>query len=467
MPGLGAVRGDLGASVVVALTALPLCVGIAVASGVPVGAGIVTGVVGGLVVGVLGGGAAHVSGPAVGLAAVVYGAVREFGLPALGVLVFAAGVVQVALGLLRCGRWFGAVSAAVTRGMLVGVGAVLLLGWSYAVGGAVDRWAVALGVGTVGVSVLWGWAPGRWRVVPGPLVGVGAATLVAWAWSIPVARVRVEGVWEAFGVPDGSAFGVLGSASAWGTVVALALIASAGSLCAVAAVDRAGTDPDRELVAQGVGNAVCGALGVLPLAAVLVRSAANVAAGARTRAARVLQGVWLGLFAVVAPQVVGAVPVAAVAGVLAHAVWRVVPVRAAPGWWRGRRGELVVSGVTAVAVVAGGLGRGLVAGLAVAGARAVWEGARVRLEPVGGIGGPEGVLWVRVVGNARFVRVPRLLERLDELPADRVVRLDLGGLRCLDHGCLASLDAWERRRAARTPPPGGRPTDGCGERTAG
>lgn len=122
MPGAGSFRADLGASVVVALVALPLCVGVAVASGVPAELGIVTGVVGGLVTGWFRGSELQVSGPAAGLTVLVYEAVGTYGLPALGVLVLAAGMVQLGLGALRLGRWFRAISLAVVHGMLAGSG---------------------------------------------------------------------------------------------------------------------------------------------------------------------------------------------------------------------------------------------------------------------------------------------------------------------------------------------------------
>lgn len=130
----GVSKADLFASFVAFLVALPLCVGVAIASGVPAELGLVTGIVGGLVVGVLSGSSLRVSGPAVGLTVLVYEAVRAYGIKALGVLVFAAGVVQLGLGVLRLGRWFRAVSAAVVHGMLAGIGLVLVAGQVYPLG---------------------------------------------------------------------------------------------------------------------------------------------------------------------------------------------------------------------------------------------------------------------------------------------------------------------------------------------
>ncbi|RKT06303.1 MFS superfamily sulfate permease-like transporter [Streptomyces sp. 3211.6] len=470
MPGAGSFRADLGASVVVALVALPLCVGVAVASGVPAELGIVTGVVGGLVTGWFRGSELQVSGPAAGLTVLVYEAVGTYGLPALGVLVLAAGMVQLGLGALRLGRWFRAISLAVVHGMLAGIGLVLIAGQLYALGGVrapgqtlaklggmhelgarADWAAVALGAGTVAVLVLWRRVPARLRVVPGALVGVAAATAAAALLRLPVETVRVTGVLEAVSPPGWSDFGALGSVGAVGTVVALALIASAETLFSAAAVDRMHegprTDYDRELAAQGVGNAVCGLLGALPMTAVIVRSSANVEAGARTRASRILHGGWLLLFAVALPQVLEVVPLAALAGVLLHAGWKLLPARAVAALWRTHRGEAVVLVVTAGSILATSLFEGVLVGLGLAVAKAAWETSHVHVEEVW-----EGEeLCVRVVGNASFLRLPKLLDSLEALPHGAPVRLDLSGLRHLDHACLTALEGWERKR---TPLPG-------------
>ncbi|MFJ7587150.1 SulP family inorganic anion transporter [Streptomyces sp. NPDC097617] len=466
MPGDGTFRDDFGASVVVALVALPLCVGVAVASGVPAELGIVTGVVGGLVTGWFRGSSLQVSGPAAGLTVLVYEAVQAYGLPALGVLVLAAGVVQLGMGVLRLGRWFRAISVAVVYGMLAGIGLVLISGQLYALGGVeapgptlaklggvhelgarADLAAVLLGVGTIAAMAVWRRVPARLRIVPGALVGVSAATAVAVLLRLPVEKVRVTGVLAAVSPPGWGDFGVLASVGAAGTVVALALIASAETLFSAAAVDRMHNGPrtqyDKELIAQGVGNSVCGLLGGLPMTAVIVRSAANVEAGARTRAARVMHGGWLLLFAVAFPRVLESVPLAALAGVLLHAGWKLLPARAVAVLWRTHRGEAVVLVVTASAIVITNLFEGVLIGLGLAVAKAAWETSHVHIEEVW----EDEELCVKVVGNASFLRLPKLLDSLDSLPHGQPVRLDLSGLRHLDHACLTALEGWERARA--------------------
>jgi hypothetical protein len=190
-------KQDFAASLVVFLVALPLCVGVAVASGVPAELGLVTGVVGGVVTGLMRGSSLQVSGPAAGLTVLVFEAVDEFGLPALGVIVLATGVLQMLMGALKLGRYFRAISVSVVEGMLAGIGLVLIAGQLYSVVGAkapdsgigklaglpsalIDaaqdgRTLVSLGIGagTIAVLVLWRRMPPRLRAVPGPLAAVG------------------------------------------------------------------------------------------------------------------------------------------------------------------------------------------------------------------------------------------------------------------------------------------------------
>ncbi|MFJ9020379.1 SulP family inorganic anion transporter [Streptomyces sp. NPDC102259] len=471
-------RQDFAASLVVFLVALPLCVGVAVASGVPAELGLVTGIVGGIVTGLLRGSSLQVSGPAAGLTVLVFEAVQEFGLSALGVIVLATGVLQLAMGALKLGRYFRAISVSVVEGMLAGIGLVLIAGQLYAAAGAkapasgVDKItglpealvdaagstsslaSLAIGAGTIAVLVLWKRLPAKVRTVPGPLAAVGLATLSALLLNLPVATVEVQGLLGSVQPPSLSSFGELAHVGLLGTIVAFTLIASAESLFSAAAVDRLHDGPrteyDRELMAQGAGNAICGALGALPMTAVIVRSAANVQAGARTKASRVLHGVWLLLFAALLPNVLAYIPIPALAGILVHAGAKLVPVRAVVGLWREHRGEALILVVTAVSIVAVSMFEGVLIGLALAVAKTAWEASHIRLEVVDKGAGP---VQAYLSGNATFLRLPKILDSLEALPQDRPVELDLSGLHHLDHACRTALETWaERHSAAGTAP---------------
>ncbi|MGW2401434.1 SulP family inorganic anion transporter [Kitasatospora sp. NPDC001664] len=468
---LASLKADLPASLVVFLVALPLCVGVAVASGVPAELGLVTGIVGGLLTGLLPGSSLQVSGPAAGLTVLVYGAVQEHGLGTLGVITAAAGLLQLAMGAARLGRLFRAISVSVVQGMLAGIGLVLIAGQLYAMadlkapadglsklaglpGLATDALssrasltAAAIGAGTVAVLVLWPKLPGPFRTLPAPLAAVAGATAVTALLSLPVAKVDVAGLAGVISLPDSSSLAALGSVAALGTVLAFALIASAESLFSAAAVDRLHDGPrtqyDKELLAQGAGNTVCGLLGALPMTAVIVRSAANVQAGARTKASRVLHGLWLLLFAALIPAALTVIPLAALAGVLVHAGAKLIPVKSLVPLWRSHRHEALILVVTAVAIVATNLFEGVLLGLLLSVLKSAWDTSHLQVEVADR--GADGPIHVALSGNATFLRLPRLLEVLERLPTDRPVHLDLTALRHLDHACRTALETWEDR----------------------
>ncbi|MFF1273589.1 SulP family inorganic anion transporter [Streptomyces marokkonensis] len=465
-------REDFAASVVVFLVAVPLCVGVAVASGVPAELGLVTGIVGGLVTGLMPGSSLQVSGPAAGLTVLVFEAVSEFGVAALGVIVLMAGLLQLVMGLLGVGRWFRAISVSVVEGMLCGIGLVIIAGQIYAAAGlkapetGIGKVAglpgaftdalgntealtsLAIGVGTVAVIVLWKKMPKAVRAVPGALVAVLLATLASLVFRLPVATVEVEGLLGVIRPPGADAFGELAGPAVWGTIVAFALIASAESLFSAAAVDRLHDGPrtqyDKEMIAQGAGNTVCGVLGALPMTAVIVRSSANVNAGARTKASRVLHGVWLLLFAAALPSALALIPLPALAGILVHAGWKLIPFRQVVGLWRGHRGEAVILVVTAVSIVAVNMFEGVLIGFALAVIKTAWQASHLKTEVIDKGAGP---IQVHLSGNATFLRLPKILDSLEALPQDRPIEVDLSGLHHLDHACRTALENWAQRHS--------------------
>ncbi|MGA4978625.1 SulP family inorganic anion transporter [Streptomyces cinereoruber] len=466
-------RQDLLASVVVFLVAVPLCVGVAVASGVPAELGLVTGIVGGLVTGLMRGSSLQVSGPAAGLTVIVFEAVSEFGVDTLGVIVLIAGLLQLAMGFFRIGRWFRAISVSVVEGMLCGIGLVIIAGQIYAAAGLkapetgigkitglprafADAFgstealaSLAIGAGTIAVIVLWRRLPKRIQAVPGALAAVVLATAVTLGLGLPVATVEVEGLLGVVQPPGAEAFGELASPAIWGTIIAFALIASAESLFSAAAVDRLHDGPrteyDKEMVAQGTGNTICGLLGALPMTAVIVRSSANVNAGAKTKASRVLHGVWLLLFAAALPSALALIPLPALAGILVHAGWKLIPFRQVAALWREHRGEAAILVVTAVAIVVVNMFEGVLIGLALAVVKTAWEASHAKLEVVDKGAGP---IEAYLTGNATFLRLPKILDTLESLPQDRPVELDLSGLHHLDHACRTALENWAERHSA-------------------
>ncbi|RRO18211.1 SulP family inorganic anion transporter [Saccharopolyspora rhizosphaerae] len=463
---------DIAASLVVFLVALPLCVGVAAASGVPVELGILTGIVGGLVVGVLPGSSLQVSGPAAGLTVLVASAVSEHGLGMLGVIVLGAGVVQILLGATRLGTWFRAISPSVVQGMLAGIGLVLILGQVYPVGGLeqpdstaekfgrLGELATAMvttpqGVAGVGLAVaallvMTAWkkfVPAPLNLVPGALIAVVLTSAAAALLALPVEEVEVGSLLASLNPPTTTDFGAVDLA-VLGSILTFALIASAESLFSAAAVDRMHDGPkthyNKELVAQGAGNAVCGVFGALPMTAVIVRSSTNVQAGGKTKLSRVLHGFWLLLFVVLLPGLLAFIPTAVLAALLIQAGWKLLELKAVAALVREHRSEAFVLVLTAVTIVATDLLIGTLTGLAAAVVKTAVEVSRLSVEAEHA----DDHVRVQLGGNATFLRLPRLLDHLERLPEDKHVHLDLSTVRHLDRACHQAVENWvvEHRR---------------------
>jgi carbonic anhydrase len=464
----GAVRADVLASLVVFLVAVPLSLGIAFASGAPLMAGLIAAVVGGVVVGLLGGAPLQVSGPAAGLSVVVAELVTRFGWPTTCLITAGAGLLQIAFGCLRIARFSQAIPPAVVHGMLAGIGLTIALSQVHVVLGAepptgvpaalaelpahlahARPGAVLIGAATIALLLLWPRVPQRLRVLPGALVAVTAATVLAVAMpGIP--RVDLPGnllgaIAPPALLPDlpwvGIALGML----------TIALIASVESLLSAMAVERMQrtgprTDPDRELIGQGAANTLSGLLGGLPVTGVIVRSATNVKSGARTRASAVLHGVWVAVFGIALVGVVELIPLAALAGLLVVIGLQLVKreqIRAARA-----HGELVVYLGTVAGVLLLNLLEGVVIGFVLAGLVMVRRAVRARVRVVEPEASPGTEPWrVVVEGTLSFLSVPALARTLATVPAGAPVRVELG-VDYLDHTAFDHLAAWTARRRA-------------------
>ena len=468
VPRLSWLRADLNASLVVFLVALPLSLGIAVASDAPVLAGLIAAIVGGVVAGLLGGAPLQVSGPAAGLTVVVAELVERFGWPATTAIVAGAGLLQIGFGLSRLGRFAQAIPPVVVHGMLAGIGGTIVLSQAHVLlggrprTGALDNLrelpaqvmnahspAVLVGLVTVGLMLAWPRLPRQLRSVPAALVAVAVGTLLALALG-PVlgSAARVElpgGLLAAISLPvlpQGQWAGLIGG------VLTVALIASVESLLSAVAVDRMHQGPrakvNRELIGQGAANTLSGLLGGLPVTGVIVRSAANVRAGAKTRAAAVLHAVWIAVFALGLIWVIELVPLAALSGLLivvGGQLVKVVDLRTA----RQHR-ELVLYVVTALGVMVLNLLEGVALGLALAALLALHRGVRAKIHhrrpPSEG-----DHHQVTVEGAATFLSVPALSRALAAIPAGASARVDLA-THYVDHAASDHLRSWAHRHRA-------------------
>ncbi|MFC8965416.1 SulP family inorganic anion transporter [Streptomyces sp. NPDC057094] len=464
---------DLSASIAVFLIALPLSLGIALATGAPLQAGLVAAAVGGLVAGRIGGSALQVSGPAAGLTVVTAELIHHYGWRATCGITVLAGITQLGLGCLRVARTALAVSPAIVHGMLAGIGVTIAIAQLHIVLGGVPQSsvlanlvglpdqvarmqpaAVSMSVLTLVLLFAWPRLPGRTgrllRKVPAALVAVAGATATASLAGLTLPRVDLPS-WSSHalaGLPEGP---VLGVAAA---VLTVTLVCSVQSLLGAVAVDklvsarpelqaRVGRSAlDRELLGQGAANVVSGALGGLPVAGVAVRSSANVQAGAVSRNSTMLHGVFVVVAALLMVPILELIPLASLAALVMAVGIQMVSLNHIRTVTRHR--EVLVYAVTTLGVVFLGVLEGVALGVAVAVGVALHRLTRTRITHEE----REGVHHVRVRGQLTFLAVPRLSRALHLIPrgADTVVELD-GSF--MDHAAFESLQDWQSAHSAQ------------------
>jgi len=411
---LATARADVPASIVVALVALPLCLGVALASGAPLFSGLIAGIVGGIVVGSLSRSPLSVSGPAAGLTVIVLAAIES--LPSYQVFTLAvmlAGILQLGFYFTRAGILAEFVPSSVITGMLAAIGLILILKQiPHAVGydaeaegifefttgdgintftritdsltGSVTPGAVLIAAVCLVFLFWWDGArpkTGPLRFVPGPLVvvlvGVFGNMLLGavkpeWQLGprhlVQVPRAGSVGEFvNLFTLPD---FAAITNGTVWTVAITLAIVASLESLLSVKAVDeidpqRRTTDKNWELLAQGGGNIVSGLIGGLPVTSVIVRSSANVDAGAESKLSTLLHGTWLLLSVALIPAILNLIPLSALAAVLIATGYKLTKPklfmeRFKQGWT-----QFVPLVVTVVAILFTDLLEGIVIGMAV------------------------------------------------------------------------------------------------------
>ena len=358
-------RSDIPAGLVVSLVALPLCLGIALASGAPLFSGLIAGIIGGIVVGLLSGSHLSVTGPAAGLTSIVLTSITQLGSFEVFLCAVAlAGGLQVLLCVLRAGGIVNYIPSAVIRGMLAGIGIIIImkqlphaLGYDKAaaahLAGAseVSQWLQAATPGAVvialaGLLILALWErpfAKKLTLLPGALVAVLAGVginqaFLQWlpSWAIvkdahlvrvPVAE-SLQALVSGLSHPDWSG---LTNGAVWVVALTLAVVASIETLLCIEATDK--IDPlkrqspaNRELLAQGAGNIISGLLGGLPITSVIVRSSANLNAGAKSKASAIIHGIILLLCVLFIPRLLNYIPLASLAAVLLLTGWKLAKI---------------------------------------------------------------------------------------------------------------------------------------------
>ncbi len=414
MPKLSTLRHDVPASIVVFFVAVPLCLGIALASGAPLFSGLIAGMIGGLIVGAISGSPLGVSGPAAGLAVIVFHAIEDLGFEPFLLAVVISGGFQIILGILRAGVLGYFFPVAVIRGMLAGIGVIIVLKQiPHALGIDKDpegelqfnqpdgettfselthmvgqiEWNAAL-VSVVALAILIFWdnvlskRGGLFKLIQGPLVAVAfgivyqlLTTRFAAGMALdPTHLVKVptpENFSEftaLFASPDWAS---ISKPAIWITGATLAIVGSLETLLCLEATDKLDprkrvTPTNRELVAQGSGNILSGAVGGLPITQVIVRSSANIQSGAESKVSTILHGALILLSVAVLPQVLNLVPLAVLASILFVVGYKLAKPALFRTMYSLGKSQFVPFIVTIVGIVFTDLLTGIGAGMAVA-----------------------------------------------------------------------------------------------------
>jgi MFS superfamily sulfate permease-like transporter len=479
------IGADAPAALVVFLVALPLCLGIALGSGAPLFSGIIAGVVGGIVVGIFSGSSLSVSGPAAGLTAIVAAAILK--LPAYEAFLLAvviAGVIQFILGMVKAGVIGDYIPSSVIKGMLAAIGLILILKQlPHLVGFDADfegdegffqsdgsntfsEIAKALNfitpgaiiVAFVSVVILLLFEQKFFKenkflkLVPSALLVVIAGILVNWLFILFKPEIALQPT-HLVTIPIASSFREFGSfftlpdpaylnnKDVWIAGVTIAIVASLESLLSIEAADKLDpfkrvSPPNQELRAQGIGNIVSGMLGGLPVTAVIVRSSANINAGAKSKMSAILHGVLLLACVYFIPGLLNLIPLSALAAVLIFVGYKLVKPSLFIEFYKKGWEQFIPFVVTIIAILFTDLLIGILIGMVVGMFFVVKSTVTTSIQIVN----DEEKYLVRLRKDVSFLNKPYLKEKLEDIPDGSSVLIDVSRVDFIDQDVIEVID---------------------------
>ena len=469
------IKSDLPASIVVFFVAVPLCLGIALASGAPLFAGIIAGIVGGIVVGVASGSPLGVSGPAAGLAVIVLTSITTLGSwPAFLLAVVLAGIIQLSLGFAKAGFIAYFFPSSVIKGMLTGIGLLIILkqiphalGWDKDAEGddsflqadgettfseitkALDfitPGAILIAAISLAILILWDQVLTKkhkiFQLIQGPIVVVIFGIIMNYLFKtgtlnfslaadqvvrIPVANNLTE-FFSQFTFPD---FSAITNFEVWKIAIVLAIVASLETLLCVEATDKMDpskrvTPTNRELKAQGLGNIVSGMIGGLPITQVIVRSSANINFGAKTKMSAILHGVFLLISAITIAGLLNMIPLASLAAILLMVGYKLAKPSLFKQMYKLGWEQFIPFTATVIAILATDLLKGITIGLLVGifyTLRHSYRNSHYMKETVTTEEGQE-VHQLVLAEEVSFFNKASVIKELDEIPANSKVIID-------------------------------------------
>ena len=477
-------KTDIQAGIVVFLVALPLCLGIALASGAPLFAGIIAGVIGGIVVGVLSGSQLSVSGPAAGLTAIVLAAISSLGdYQTFLLAVVLAGGLQILLGIAKAGTISNYFPSNVIEGMLTAIGIIIITKQlPHAIGYDVDNegdfffiekgtghntfsalidavnyshlGAILITVVSLCILIAFVKVPflKNLKAVPGALIAVVTGVLLNEVFkasgsnlaisqehlvNLPVPR-SLDDFFGQFSMPN---FSAITDTKVWITAATIAVVASIETLLCIEAADK--LDPmkrysssNRELFAQGTGNILSGLIGGLPMTSVIVRTSANINSGGRTRTAAITHGIFLLIAVLSIPTVLNKIPLACLAAILLMIGYKLASPSVFKHMWHSGKYQFVPFIVTVVAVVFTDLLKGVAIGLVVS----VFYILRANLKLAYFFKKErhhEGeVIEMKLAQEVSFLNKAAIKQTLNHLPPNSKVVIDASECFYIDHDVL-------------------------------
>tara|TARA_R110000868_G_scaffold124959_4_gene330144 strand:+ start:77886 stop:79478 length:1593 start_codon:yes stop_codon:yes gene_type:complete len=482
-------KSDLPASIVVFFVALPLCLGIALASGAPLFSGLIAGIIGGIVVGGLSGSKIGVSGPAAGLAAIVLTAIGTLGgYENFLVAVVLGGIIQIIFGVLKAGVIGYYFPSSVIKGMLTGIGIIIILkqiphffGYDSDPSGDFAFFQldgentfseifktlnnISLGatiVAVLGLAILILWdkvlsKKGKvFQIIQGPLVAVVVGILffvftkgneslsisAKHLVSVPIPEDAASFIAQ-FSFPN---FSAITNPDIWITAFTIALVASLETLLCVEATDR--LDPDknvtptnRELLAQGTGNIISGLIGGLPITQVIVRSSANIQSGGKSKLSAIIHGFLLLISVILIPTLLNMIPLSVLAAILFIVGFKLAKPSLfkkmyALGWKQSIPFFVTVFGIVFTDLLVG-IGLGLAVGIVVILLKSYQNSHFLHIEDNSN---GKHKIKMTLAEEVTFFNKGAILKELDSLPRDTYLELDLLKTRYLDNDIIEILE---------------------------
>ena len=482
-------KSDIPASIVVFFVAIPLCLGIALASGAPLFSGLIAGIIGGIIVGALSGSKIGVSGPAAGLAAIVLSAIATLGsFENFLLAVVLGGVIQIIFGILKAGVIGYYFPSSVIKGMLTGIGIIIILkqiphffGYdsdpegdfsflqvdgSNTFSGIFDALSnisigsTIIGIIAMAILILWNSVLSKkgkiFKLVQGPLVavvsgivyyvltsssdtyGISAEHLV----SVPVPD-NLDSFFGQFSFPN---FGAITNPQIWVIAFTIALVASLETLLCVEATDKLDphknvTPTNRELFAQGAGNIVSGMIGGLPITQVIVRSSANIQSGGRTKMSAIIHGFLLLISVVLIPTLLNKIPLSVLAAVLFIVGYKLAKPALFKKMWDLGWKQFLPFIVTIVGIVFIDLLYGIALGLAVGIAVILiksYQNSHFLHKDEGSA--ESGKMKMTLAEEVTFFNKGSILTELNNLPENSYLELDVRKTRYLDNDIIEILE---------------------------